>query len=528
MRTVIGLPLAALAGIAIACSSSTEERTDLESVGEAPAALSLQPSDAGTYVYFRSNGTGWGADATTRMQKVGTWVHQKTVRFTQPYMLSSGMPAVFTLTNQRDGWGTQNASLTDPAHPAGAARPYSAPGPNLPLAEGQASLAIKVPALGTYDVRFLDDSLSFVVYPAGPKPVRTMPMVVGVAQATANAVGGDTQASALVQQLVDRVEHLFNDPGVLSHAVDFVIEDLYFFTGDELAEAYKGRQNGTIRLVLTDRPEAGATANYPGSILVDAPDGLFGVQGTRLLAHETGHWLGAADLYDVDLAGDPGAENPLTDDRYFPRPSLMNYPDASDHLDITSINQINGAFAGRAVGMSETVPPVRVRATSLATGAVVAGAEVNLYPKRCGHAPVEVTPAHSGTTDAAGLFSVPGNPYEWHRDGEWGYCLFLVEVRGGDALEYGWMPITDAGYAYFAGTDYVKELRVGRGDVNADLAINPTDALLVSQYLAGQNPATFHAAAADVDCNGAIESADANLIAQKYTGLIARFPCPAQ
>ena len=57
------------------------------------------------------------------------------------------------------------------------------------------------------------------------------------------------------------------------------------------------------------------------------------------------------------------------------------------------------------------------------------------------------------------------------------------------------------------------------GDVNDDGSVNIIDALLISQYYVGLNPANFNPANADTNCNGSIDIVDALLVAQIYVGL---------
>ncbi|MBN2441212.1 MAG: hypothetical protein JXJ04_07690 [Spirochaetales bacterium] len=62
------------------------------------------------------------------------------------------------------------------------------------------------------------------------------------------------------------------------------------------------------------------------------------------------------------------------------------------------------------------------------------------------------------------------------------------------------------------------------GDVNTNGTIDIVDALLVSQYYVGLNPAGFDSSQADVNGDGALDIIDALLIAQYYVGLITSLP----
>ncbi|MBN2441186.1 MAG: agmatine deiminase family protein [Spirochaetales bacterium] len=61
------------------------------------------------------------------------------------------------------------------------------------------------------------------------------------------------------------------------------------------------------------------------------------------------------------------------------------------------------------------------------------------------------------------------------------------------------------------------------GDVNSDGMVDIVDALLVSQFYVGLDPAGFNQSKADTNCDGSIDIIDALLIAQFYVGLITNF-----
>ncbi|MBN2444633.1 MAG: carbohydrate-binding domain-containing protein [Spirochaetales bacterium] len=66
------------------------------------------------------------------------------------------------------------------------------------------------------------------------------------------------------------------------------------------------------------------------------------------------------------------------------------------------------------------------------------------------------------------------------------------------------------------------------GDVDSSNSVNIIDALLISQYYVGLNPANFQPAYADVDASNSINIIDALLISQYYVGLITEFPGQSQ
>ena len=71
-------------------------------------------------------------------------------------------------------------------------------------------------------------------------------------------------------------------------------------------------------------------------------------------------------------------------------------------------------------------------------------------------------------------------------------------------------------------------LDVALGDVNGDGVINNVDMLKIGQYSNGQTPSDFIVGAADVNCDGVIDMADANLVAGAYVGTVDGFSCRAE
>ena len=168
--SLVAVLLAAASGCGVATGNEPEEST-----ATAAAALSIDPMAPTTYAYFRSAGTDWGADAGSAMQKTGNGVWKKTFHVTEPWMLTSGLTANVTLTNQQNGWGTKSATLTDPAHQS---TPYRQLGTTASLVEGSTALRIAPPALGDYEVTFNAASLTYVV--AQPVATKSFSIYVSV------------------------------------------------------------------------------------------------------------------------------------------------------------------------------------------------------------------------------------------------------------------------------------------------------------------------------------------------------------
>lgn len=128
--------LAALSG----CASAPEDHTGIA----ADAVLNVDQ-----FLYFRCNATGWGVDETTRVLSTSNSnVFQLVYDVSQPWMTTghgAGDECTFTMTNQRDGWGTQQTSYQSGA---GTIDP---PGGST-LAPGGNYVTVLYPHLGRYEV----------------------------------------------------------------------------------------------------------------------------------------------------------------------------------------------------------------------------------------------------------------------------------------------------------------------------------------------------------------------------------------
>ena len=102
MKSIVALSVLALITGALSFGCSAEPGTN-EEIREQSAAV----VGADTFLYFRSNASGWGADGNNRLLPfVGTNLFARAVNVTEPWMVTTGDNAIVTETNQLDGWGS--------------------------------------------------------------------------------------------------------------------------------------------------------------------------------------------------------------------------------------------------------------------------------------------------------------------------------------------------------------------------------------------------------------------------------------
>lgn len=129
-----------LATASVACSSALADSQTESTSSAAQAVIGVD-----TFLYYRSNASGFGVDANNRLRAtLDPNVFQATFPVTQAFMVSSGDNAQFTETNQQDGWGTSQTFS------GSSVSPLLVPGSA--AFSGNAGFLVRYPALGLYQV----------------------------------------------------------------------------------------------------------------------------------------------------------------------------------------------------------------------------------------------------------------------------------------------------------------------------------------------------------------------------------------
>ena len=128
----------------------------IEEVGQVEEAV----IGVDTFVYFRSNATGWGVDDATRLLPfAGVWARR--VDVLEPWMVSGGDTGIMTETNQLNGWGTSQV--------------FSGPVPKSmvepPTGEAVAPLVVQPPGGDShFNVKYVATGIHRVVYNTANSP----------------------------------------------------------------------------------------------------------------------------------------------------------------------------------------------------------------------------------------------------------------------------------------------------------------------------------------------------------------------
>jgi len=140
------------------------------------------------FLYFRCTSTGWGADASSRMQSTADPnVVTLTYQVTQPWMVTSGEPCIFTRTNQLNGWGSSQASFST----AAPATPLAVPGSSS-LVSSSSNFTLRYPALGTFTmtVNWAQQTFSIVAGTGAPPPPPPAPLPFWLSYCSDPTCGG--------------------------------------------------------------------------------------------------------------------------------------------------------------------------------------------------------------------------------------------------------------------------------------------------------------------------------------------------
>ena len=424
------------------------------------------------------------------------------------------------------------------------------------LSEGYAAFGIRVPGLGEYEVTFYADSLTYVVQEPGGSGGTTAnrySVEVSVNDDLLNAprFNGDMNAvRAAVADLFNATNAVFNDPGVFTRQFDFDpdLDSITAFYGDPDWVQPSAGYDLHVSLTNVGNWPIWYTAISGHGILVveENLDVMFNGTGKLSLAHELAHSRGAYDIYAADPVDQ--VQNPVSYQTFFPAPSIMDYPPGSGgQWSSTTVNIINMYIDTpqdelNYGGFRETLPRMVIRAED--GGAPVSGADVAIYVKGLSPGPVETTPQVTGVSNGAGEYELSVDPYIQGAAEGYETLNLLVEVSaplgGQSRWGYAFMPLMDVQDAFFAGEDYVLpiDLSVVRGDVDGDGDIDVEDSSLINNYYVGlldddgsirddaYDVDAFFTAAADVNCDGAVDMTDVLIVYNLANGTITELPCP--
>ena len=300
-------------------------------------------------------------------------------------------------------------------------------------------------------------------------------VLVGINEATSDYYGGFDSSKAKIIAQLDRINDIFNQNNDFAQEIYFEADSIYEFSGSSMDETSLPHSGFDVRLVINGVPNTGGGGffgDYKAIHHAWSYDGDFGGPfdgyGTDGLAHEFGHYLGAVDLYGIQVNAE---NNPVNGTAYTAANSMMTYPYGNHVWDQHSIFIIDSQN-----GVPNSFPSViKVKVTDNYDNPVT-GAKIKLYPVNWYSYSVIPVVSDSGTTGMSGEFLFASNPFRAHTSGHhWDvrYANFLVEVSAGTKKAYSWMSIDEVQISYFLNEDFVETIQLDTiTGLNPDYAVS--------------------------------------------------------
>jgi hypothetical protein len=295
------------------------------------------------------------------------------------------------------------------------------------------------------------------------KQIWRFSLIIGVSDSLAHFYGGIESVKILASKMVNDANGIYNDTTVFNGTIDFAIDSVYQFGGNGKDQIALPPGNFDYRVIFDEASPPnqeyfwGDKRSIYHYYPIGAQINLFGKTSVEDLAWEFGLTRGCQKLaYQNVNAGD----NPVNGQQYRTKSCFMNNNHLSrvwDYYSITIINHTaDRVFAKYENAIAaEFLPATAGAMVTLASGNPAQGAEVKLYGVRWGTYSVDSTPVISGLTGSDGKFVFPVNPFTLDTSAAMMYTNFVVQAISALETAHAWMPVSEAGGAYFANPDTV-------------------------------------------------------------------------
>jgi len=304
------------------------------------------------------------------------------------------------------------------------------------------------------------------------KPIWRFSLIVGFSDSLAVYYGGLESVKVLAAKMTSDANDIFNDTTVFKGRIDFAIDSVYRFSGNGSAQLALPPAGYNYRLIFHEASpptqeyfwgdRRSIYHYYPIGATID----LFGRTSVEDLAWEFALTRGCQKLSYQDVDYD---KNPVNGQQYRTKSCFMNNNHSSRVWDYYSINIIN-RHTDRVFTQYETVIAAKFLPTTIGavvksgSGSAVSGAGVKLYGVKWGTYRVDSLPVITGLTGADGSFDFPANPFTLDTSAAMLYSNFVVQATAAQDTAYTWMPVSEAGSAWFANPDtvYMVNLKLSR------------------------------------------------------------------
>jgi hypothetical protein len=327
--------------------------------------------------------------------------------------------------------------------------------------------------------------------------------------------------AARVAALFEANNHIYNDPGVFGQGIYFNPDSIYSFVGDADAERWADFTGFDVKVVFTVADPVSNCVWWENKVLMNGRTAELVLTDQFVLAHELAHTL---RMYDYHTNRHWQYQPPQTMMVGGVVPFPYWEPNSKYVIDayIRSADRPNFPWG---LLTAAYVPDQVTVVVHDANGAPTANRPLSIYGAPDGGDSLW-DPVFTGTTNARGEFVLPVDPYADPANPNGIRYDFLmahlrVQTPSGPAVGQTAMPVADAQLSVFENRSYVVNVVTAPqklGDVTGNGVVDPVDAQVLASYVGGTGRyKPYYPDMGDADCNGILEVADAQKIAEAYT-----------
>lgn len=288
------------------------------------------------------------------------------------------------------------------------------------------------------------------------KPLWTIPLIVGITDSTVSYFGGIDSIKVNIIKYIDAVKEKFNLPSAFKGYVNFRVDSIYSFTGSCSQEINKPYPDHfKLRLIM----DAFSIDNigywsYPNQTAYEAAkvENFFKKISVSAIAWQFGLSRGCIPSSYMLV---PASGNPINNTAFTGEQRFMYYPYTESLWDKYNVYAVNhyranviSSVAPNVVGFPASMSIITVGNTE----EPVSGARISLFGVKWASRAVTDTLLND-TTDSSGSLTLAQNPYLPDIHGKTTYCNILIRAVSVTDTAYSWMPIDEAGIAYFENPD---------------------------------------------------------------------------
>lgn len=284
----------------------------------------------------------------------------------------------------------------------------------------------------------------------------TFTLHVGVTGDMVTRYGGMAALRSKVDSQLAVVNQRYATP--FERPIVWKVYDFFQYDVAPSAQAYLGNGGADFTLLYTENipaNESGGYASWVRTAIISWPQagygGVFSSYGTDSVVHELGHARSALDVYCETIKG---VNNPVNGQSFTAPSGVMSTLYGVTNFDAYSTAVINAAgsqvFNDMHIADQSLPSTFKVKVVN-SIGTPVSNASVNIYAGACtGSAQsIQSTPQSTGTT-TSGAWTMPVNPFTAGSPNIQTKILLVTASAGGKS-GFAWLPLHEAGLAFFAG-----------------------------------------------------------------------------